>query len=90
MEITDQHNVEHNASNIIFDAIASRVRVPILGTGLYSIHPDAVEPIADMLQATIANVIASLLDAGSERDAVMENEELSAALCNEIRGWVAE
>lgn len=47
----------------------------------------AVELIADRLQALIAFVIASLIDAGSERDAIMEDEKLSSALHNIVRKW---
>lgn len=48
---------------------------------------EAVEPIANELQDFIAEVISSLIDAGSERDAVNESEDLHTALTNELKGW---
>jgi hypothetical protein len=48
---------------------------------------EAVELIADRLQAFIASVIASLIDAGSEREAIMEDEKLSSALHNVLKEW---
>lgn len=47
----------------------------------------AVETIADELQAFIASVIASLIDAGSERDAIMEDDKLSGALVRVLQEW---
>lgn len=47
----------------------------------------AVETIADELQAFIASVIASLINAGSEREAIMEDEKLSSALHNVLKEW---
>lgn len=47
----------------------------------------AVEVIADELQAFIASVVASLIDAGSERDAIMEDEMLNAELTRLLKEW---
>lgn len=47
----------------------------------------AVEVIATELQAFIASVIASLIDAGSEREAIMEDEMLSAELTRLLKDW---
>lgn len=47
----------------------------------------AVETIANELQAFIASVIASLIDAGSERDAIMEDDKLSGALVRVLQEW---
>jgi hypothetical protein len=48
---------------------------------------EAVEVIAVELQGFIAAVIASLIDAGSERDAINEDQALSAALANVLKEW---
>lgn len=48
---------------------------------------DGVEIIATELQAFIASVIASLINAGSERDAIMEDEQLHTALITTLKGW---
>src|SRR5690349_23585700 len=50
----------------------------------YLIRKEAVEPLTEMMMEITANVIATILDAGSERDAVMENEELFNALRSEF------
>jgi hypothetical protein len=47
----------------------------------------AIEVIANELQAFIASVIASLIDAGSERDAIMEDDKLSGALVRVLQEW---
>lgn len=47
----------------------------------------AVECIATELQAVIASVIASLINAGSERDAINEDEELYKALVRVLKEW---
>lgn len=51
------------------------------------INSAAVETLAEELQFLIANVVATLIDAGSERDAVMENQELTDAITKELNGW---
>jgi len=56
----------------------------------YAINPDLMEKIADGIQEFISEVVATLIDAGSEREAVMENEKLSAVILNELKGWGPE
>jgi hypothetical protein len=46
-----------------------------------------VEDIAIALQGVIAEVIQAWIDAGSERDVTMENEELFRAIYDELKGW---
>jgi hypothetical protein len=46
-----------------------------------------VEHLAEALQNFIAHVIASVIDAGSERDAVNESEGLRLALIHELDSW---
>lgn len=48
---------------------------------------EGAEIIATELQTFIASLIASLIDAGSERDAIMEDEQLHAALITTLKGW---
>lgn len=55
----------------------------------YGINADAIPVLATELQSLIAEVIASLINAGSERDAVMENEALANAITEELKGWSA-
>jgi len=62
-------------------------RQEIPGVGIYAIRADKVDDLADALLDFVANVISGILDAGSERDAVNENEDLLEALTKEIRGW---
>jgi len=53
----------------------------------YEIDPDALDNLTDNLQDFIAHVISSILDAGSERDAVNESDDLYTALHDELRSW---
>lgn len=62
-----------------------RQRIPLVD--IYAINPDEVDDLAEALLDFVANVISQIIDAGSERDAVNENEELLEALTKEIRGW---
>lgn len=47
----------------------------------------AVDYLTVELQAVIASVIASLIDAGSERDAINEDEDLGSAIETTLKGW---
>lgn len=53
------------------------------------INIETVEPLARGIQDLIANIISTLIDAGSERDAVNENEELFTTIRAELTGWTA-
>lgn len=44
--------------------------------------------LVDGIHSAIACMIASAIDAGSERDAVMEDEELEAAIKRLVSEWV--
>lgn len=52
-----------------------------------SIDETKVPELALALLDFIANVVSTILDAGSERDAVNENEGLLDALGTELMGW---
>lgn len=60
---------------------------PIEGTGINIINDETIPLIARCLLDTIACLIATLIDAGSERDAVNESDELLNALTNELNEW---
>jgi len=55
--------------------------------GFYTIAEHEITDLADAIQDLVADIVASILDMGSERDAVLENEELNDALIAELRGW---
>lgn len=52
--------------------------------GFTFIRNDMVDPLTDTIQILIADIIATLIDAGSEREAVMEDEELRLHIYNNI------
>ena len=68
------------------DALPEALFSPLPGGG-YGIAPNYVQPLAEALQGFVADVIAQVLDAGSERDAVMENDALRVVLEVELAGW---
>ena len=43
--------------------------------------------LTDLVQDLIANIVAQIIDAGSERDSVNESEQLREALLTELSGW---
>lgn len=49
-----------------------------------------VDILAAGLLDFIANVVANIIDAGSERDAVNENEGLLLKIAEELRDWTRE
>lgn len=55
--------------------------------GLSLIRQDVLVELADEIQEFIAIVIADLIGAGSERDAVMEDEELNKQIFEQLKGW---
>lgn len=75
----------NQAAHILLDSIPQEASTPGVG-----ITADHVPAIADLLQRTVAHVISGLLNAGSERDAVMENTHLANALQQELRSWVVQ
>lgn len=74
----------------------AQYRVPMPGSedsglylidGLYLINKDKLEQLTDVVMLEVANLVADLIGAGSERDAVLENERLRAEILDELRGW---
>ena len=52
-----------------------------------TIDPKHAQAIADILQTVVAEVIACLIDAGSEREAVMEDEALNAMILSIVHDF---
>lgn len=77
------------AAEILVNADASLWRDPNYHGPCEAVDPAKIEELAELILATIAEVIATVLDAGSERDAVNENEALLDAIAEELRGWTA-
>lgn len=48
---------------------------------------EEADDLVQALQMEVANMIASALDAGSERDAVNEDEDLTEALERLVNSW---
>ncbi len=48
----------------------------------------ALDALIVEIQAQVADMIASAIDAGSERDAINEDEELQTAIRTLVEGWV--
>lgn len=55
--------------------------------GLWLIDMNKLDQLTELLQLMIANTVADIIGAGSERDAVMENETLYSAIFDELKGW---
>jgi len=54
------------------------------------IDASQVDALALGILDFIANVVSAIIDAGSERDAVNENEALLEAVKAELRGWTRD
>jgi hypothetical protein len=54
-----------------------------------AVDPDKVNQLTDAIQDLVANIVSSILDAGSERDAVNESDDLHAAIWAELHSWTA-
>jgi len=49
---------------------------------------EKAETLIVEIKAQVADMIASAIDAGSERDAVNEDEELEEAIRTLVNGWI--
>lgn len=78
---------EHFLNSITDDSPDLRLQLSIPDSGAKFINSAAVDTIADAIQSLIAEVVTTLIDAGSEREAVLENEELRSAITKELKGW---
>lgn len=51
------------------------------------IDADRVDDLTDALMRFVAEVVVCIVDAGSEREVVVENEALRGAIFEELKGW---
>lgn len=58
--------------------------------GCTLIPVDKVEELVDFTTFIICEINQFFINAGSEREVTIENEELNIALTNEFSGWVKE
>jgi hypothetical protein len=65
-------------------------REEIEGTPAFGIDPNQIDDLTANVMLFIAEVIASIIDTGSEREAVLENEVLHDAIRQELSGWTYE
>lgn len=54
-----------------------------------AIKTDQVDALTDTIMTLVADLVATLIDAGSEREAVEENDALRTAIRDEFAGWTA-
>lgn len=76
------------------DRLAQQVGQQLGNAAILHFPPDgqlvpvtAIDALAEMFQVAIAEAIQSWIDAGSERDVTMENEELFRVIRSELHGW---
>lgn len=74
-----QHIIDENGG---YEACS----LPLPEFGRY-INPSSIPGLTDSIMVLIAEVVATLIDAGSEREAVMESAELHDAIVDELNGW---
>jgi hypothetical protein len=55
--------------------------------GLHVIDANRLDDLTNAIQGFVADVIAAILNAGSERDAVMESDQLNRAIHAELASW---
>lgn len=79
----------HKVASAMLDRIDQHAKVqdehPDLGH--CTIADEAVVELAMQVQFFIAQLVSQAIDAGSERDVVMEDEQLSVALEKAFRDW---
>jgi hypothetical protein len=83
-------NIAAALAEALVDALPEGAQVPLsLGPGAdgVAIGRAHVEFIAELLHEVVAYTVSTIIDAGSERDAVMENDTLRTALEQELYGW---
>jgi len=70
------------------DLLPDDVQLPDPDDGFgYLINPPRIELIGEEIQLFIAEVISTIINAGSERDAVMQSEHLRTAIIRELEDW---
>ena len=79
----DTHTIGQNLGSLTVSTHGPAVEV----NGALLIPHQKLDQVTEMIQEVIAEVVVTWIDAGSERDAVMENEKLRAAIREELLGW---
>jgi hypothetical protein len=87
MEMQLSELTEHFLNNITDQSPDLQLQLPIPDSGAKFINSAAVGLLTDEIQGFIAEIVATLIDAGSEREAVLENEELRTAITKELNSW---
>jgi hypothetical protein len=87
MPAIDLINLASRASQAINENLPDDIRIQ--HDDYNAINADYLNPLTDMLQLVIANVVAHILDAGSEREVVIEDDELTIAITNTLKEWTA-
>ena len=65
-----------------------QLQLPLSGSDFgKQINKDALEPLTDGIMLFIADIVATLIDAGSEREVVLENDTLRDAISAELKDW---
>lgn len=87
-------NEVHNAQYALIDAIETVAPVPVAvpypdmpDSGLRLINQHAVDHLTEHTMRFVAELVAALINAGSEREAVLENDQLRAAIRSELHAW---
>jgi hypothetical protein len=75
-----------NATNDFIQSLDPDLTVPYEAI-FTAIDGDRVDDLTDTLLSFIADVIASLIDAGSEREPILENDELRIAIRNQVQDF---
>lgn len=87
MEDPTIYNLTRGAASAAADIIDQTYNVREPSSRGEEVGMHGVELAADCIMWYSAELIASLLDAGSEREAVMESQELRSAIEEELGGW---
>lgn len=82
------------ASRLLYDTLdtqpISLVRKYVID---YEGHPALnmlhLDDLTDLIQSFVASFVAMMIDAGSERDAIMESEGLREGIRDELMRWAA-
>lgn len=79
-----QYAAAEAAADTLFHAIAADCTSDNEGGGR---NIDTPTKPAELAQCAIASLVAKLIDAGSEREVVLEDEQLTVALNATFDGW---
>lgn len=82
----------YHAAHLMVDSLPTAISDLIVYDPFASTRPGDHEIVcaglADHVQEIIASFMGSILNAGSERDAVNEDEELNEALITLMKSWI--